>query len=98
MYGPEPPVLGLEPPAVPFPIPPLPTGTKIVPPPTPGDALPAAPSTCDELASPQAGKASITGSARQLTSRVEHTVRRERLDCFEGIDSGIDLRSPDSRG
>src|SRR6187455_1057610 len=100
MYGPEPPVPGLVPlPAVPGPAPPLPMGSKIVPPPTPGEfALPAAPLTLEESGSPQADNASKTGSARQLTRKVVRTVRRGWLDCFERIDSGIDLRSPETRG
>src|SRR6478736_5635617 len=101
MYGPAPPVTGLGPvPAPPVLMPPLPIGSKIIPPAVPGEApveLPA-PLTFESGSLPQPGRTNNTGSARQLTSKVEHTVRAERLDCFEGIDSGIDLGSPTNSG
>src|SRR6185369_4000010 len=97
MYGPEPPA-GVAPlPPVPLPVPALPTGSKIEPPPTLGE-LPAAPFTCEESGSPQAGSTNDNGSARQLTSKAEPNLRPEWLGCVEGIDSGIDLGSPETRG
>jgi hypothetical protein len=102
MYGPDPALLLLVPPAA-LSAPPSPQGMRISgpPPPTPGaDAteLPDAAEPTWEAGGPpeHPGNAeSKTGSVRQLTSNAEGSARPGCSERFEGIDSGIALRSPE---